>query len=159
MGAGGYVPNQRDHTFKSGRTMVIRRALPATWLAVEAAKRGGDAGGAMADLLSGGQVADPSAAVEVMATIIEHMFVRPRVVWDPLDVPEGVEVGADGWPPVISAIDLLDSEIDEVLDLALGGVAEAASFRGDGDGVGDGGDGTGVAVKSKPRARAARGKS
>lgn len=153
-----YQPNQVDHTFQTGRTMRIRRALPATWLAVEAAKRGGDAGLAMAALVSGEQVANPTAAVEVMATIVEAMFVHPRVVWDPDMAPEGLEPGPDGWPAVISAIDLDNREIDEVLDLALQGVAQAASFRGDGDGVDDGADREGVGDKPKPRKRAAAGK-
>lgn len=157
----GYEPNWMDHTFTTGRTMRIRRRLPATWLAVQAAGDSDGAGATMA-LLAAGETAPPELAgfaPSVVGTLIEAMFLDPRVVWDPDMAPVIDEPPEDGgWPPIIPATDLMDEEIQEAMDIAFEGVAEAKRFRGNGPGPDDGGDGEGVAAKPKRTRRAPAGK-
>ena len=156
---GGYEPNWVDHTFTTGRTMRIRKHLPATWLSVQAAGQSDGAGATMA-ILAAGDTAPPELAgfaPAVVGTLVEAMFIKPRVVWDPDMAPEVEDPGDGSWPPVVPATDLLDDEIQEVMDIAFQGVAEAKRFRGDAPGDDGGGDSPGVGDAPQQRRRAATG--
>ncbi|HWH14256.1 MAG TPA: hypothetical protein VNT51_05880 [Miltoncostaeaceae bacterium] len=168
MTSPAWQPNEVAHTFTTGRTMVIRRAIPAVWLASHAIRTGGaedESAEALAALMSGETAPNRLAALDLIATLVETMFLRPRVVWDPEGVPDPprdqageLVLDANGFPPVIWAGDLHQPEIDEVIDLGLKGVADASTFRGDDSGNGHGPDGAGVGNTPKRRTRAAAGK-
>lgn len=178
----GWETNQVEHTFSTGRTAIIRRAVPLQWLVLRSLEDG-DAGLAsgLSEFFTTGTIATPEgaegatedeqriASAERMAklqiagrverAVLEAMFIRPRVYWDPEDIPPGDWSAAEGEIPMHAVVaDLADSELTEVLELALKGVADAARFREEPDGADGGADGAGVGKKPKQRARAGAGK-
>lgn len=162
-----WVANEQEHTFKSGRTFTVRRGLSMSWLMSQAIARGDDEVAGILGMLieSGGQLddgtvdlTDPIAARAVLLLqrdIVEAMFIKPRVVYDQDQVPDGMEPDpVTGVPPVVCAADLHDSELTEVLTMAFEGVADATRFPGlrTGGTGGTGGEGVGVKPKRTPRA-------
>jgi hypothetical protein len=166
-----WVANEQQHTFGSGRTFTVRRGLSMSWLMSQAIARGDDEVAGILGLLieSGGKIddgavdlTDPMAARAVLLLqrdIVEAMFLKPRVVYDPDQVPEGMEPDPDtGVPPVVCASDLHDSELTEALTMAFEGVADATRFPGLSPGGTGGTGGEGVGVKPKRNSRASGGK-
>lgn len=142
----------REHRFASGREATIRETLPLHVL-VRTATADDDL-----DLLESlrrlesGDLTDPGAAIRLQDAIVSAMFIRPRVV-----LP-GAEDLADGIETV--TIDAIrDDELDEVVAIAMKGVADAARFRDDAGGSGGSEDGARVGKGAKRSARAAGGKS
>lgn len=137
---------QREHTFASGRVAILREQLPLHVL-VRTATADDDL-----DLLESlrrlesGDLTDPGAAIRLQDAIVSAMFIRPRVVL------QGAEDLADGEDTV--TIDAIrDEELDEVVAMAMEGVADAARFRGDAGGSGGRKDGASVAKGAKRGAR------
>ncbi len=168
---GAWESNEVEHTFSTGRTMTIRRALSLQHLVLRAVESDDpELANGLEEWFTTGRVpiddeesptvkaAQLQLAVRMQRTIIETMFLRPRVHWDEDEVPVSPPP-PDGEPPYhLAAADLRDGEISEVLEIALQGVADASTFRGDEDGPKSGAGGKGVGTKPKPRPRAAAGK-
>lgn len=158
----GWEPNQMVHTFKTGRTAVIRKRVSMAALMRETVRSGDEAAAAVfLEMQTTGEARSVAGAVGAMEATVTEMWIAPRVVWDDEDVPDygdGPKLDENGWPPVVHARDLEDDEVSETMDIAFGGVAEAESFRDDGPGVGGGGDGAGVGSKPKRGPRPAGGK-
>lgn len=164
----GWESNEVEHTFSTGRTMRIRRAISMQWLVLRSIEDGDpelavglsqwfETGslGEPADETTESRMAQLRIAVKTEKAIIEAMFIRPRVYWDPDDMPPGGEAPDGEIPYHMLAADLRDSETEEILELAFRGVAEAARFREESAGADGGKGGKGVGAKPKPRARAA----
>lgn len=165
----GWESNEVEHTFTTGRTMLIRRALSMQWLVLKAIE---DEDPELASGLSawfstgsidsdddspGAKMAQLQTAAKVQRAVVEAMFLRPRVYWNQEDLPPSPP--PDGEMPYhILAADLKDDEMTEILEMAFKGVAEAARFRAEPDGPDGGKDGKSVGAKSKPRARSGAGK-
>lgn len=166
----GWESNEVDHTFSTGRTMLIRRSLPLQWLilrAVDAEDPELAHGlsewfekGELGEEIAGDKRGQLQMAARVEQAVVEAMFIRPRVHWNPEDMPAAqyASAGEGEVPFHISAADLRDAEISEALELAFKGVAEATRFREDFAGEDGGGGGEGVGSKPKPRPRARAGK-
>lgn len=163
-----WQPNEETVTFSTGRRMVLRRSVPAMWLAVEGAATGEDdaTANALDALLRGEPAPDRFAVRDLVASLVEMMSLRPRILWDPAQVPvpprdQAGEVIVDdnGWPDIVWAGDLDDAELNEIVERGAQGVARAARFRPDQDGAGDGSDGAGVGSAPKPRRRTGTRKS
>lgn len=165
----GWESNQVEHTFTTGRTMTVRRSVPLQVLVLKAVDDGDpELAAGLSEWFDKGNLnaADQDQAVQlqmaakVERAVVEMMFIRPKVHWDP--DPDEVErwpVAPEGEPPYhVPVEDLHDAELGEVLELAFKGVAEAARFRGDAGGADGGSNGKGVAKKPKQRARAGAGK-
>lgn len=169
---GGWDTNEVEHTFDDGkgRTMVLRRSVPLQWLVLRAMESDDPAlAAALGEWFETGKVV-PDAGAEaskedrlamlavasrVQRVILEAMFVRPRVHWDPEEIPADLPPLADGEIPLhISAGDLTDLEMTEALMLAFAGAEEAARFRRDRGGA-HGGAG-GEVLGDKPVAGARR---
>src|SRR5262245_45672256 len=87
----GWRPNHIEHVFRSGRSAVLRDGLPLSILAVDAMSGGdGEVAGGLETWASGGELTDPAVAGRVMRTIVEGLFVRPKLYWHEQDIPEGV---------------------------------------------------------------------
>lgn len=166
----GWESNEISHTFTSGRTMIIRRAISMQWLVLRAIEdedpelasglsKWFETGelGAPADESPESRLAQLQTAAKVERAVVEAMFIRPRVYWDPDAVPD-VPVLEGEIPMHIAAADLRDAELSEILEMAFKGVAEANRFRDEPAGADGGKDGKSVGAKPKPRARAAAGK-
>lgn len=166
----GWVANEQDHTFRTGRTFRIRRGIPLQWLMSQALDQGDDAAASLLGLLmqrgAEGKGVDPAAmrehgldvrtALALERHIVEAMWIRPRVVWH-ADVVDA-QVGPDGVPEVIAGADLADDEIAETVEIALGGVADATRFPGLADSSAAGADRPRVGKGTKRAARPSRGK-
>jgi len=170
MEAGGLEPNEVEHTFQSGRTMLIRKSLPMQVLLFKAVEDGDmEVSEGLTALFNAAQdeeqdEADVEVSLHVAAkltrTVVETMFLRPRVFWDwaSSDLPpEFRRSGAivDGVE-VMVVEDLHDSEVSEVVELAMKAVGQASRFRRNGDGPEPGERGPDVVKKPK---RAAGSKS
>lgn len=168
MSPSGWESNEVEHTFESGRTMVIRRGLSMQWLVLRSIEDGdAELATGLSEWFEKGTLdgaADPTpesrmrqlqVAAKVERAVVEAMFIRPRVYWDPEMLPAGGGAPDGEIPHHILAGDLRDSELSEILELAFKGVAEASRFREGADGPDDRPDGKGVGAKPKPRARAA----
>lgn len=163
----GWESNEVEHTFTSGRTMVIRRALSMQWLILRSVEDGDpELASGLSEWFEKGTLDQPpdetpesrmaqlQTAAKVERAVVEGMFIRPRVYWDPESLPPGAFVPDGEIPLHILAADLRDDELSEILELAFKGVAEASRFRGEPDGDDGGKGGKGVGAKPKPRARA-----
>lgn len=166
--------NETDHTFSTGRTFRIREHLSLQWLVLRAVEdddpqlaslledwftTGGVGDGKNPqEMATGERAAYMQTVVRLNRTIIEAMFVHPRVVWDADEMPS-FPPPADGEAPAyLWAGDLHDAEQVEALEIALKGVADAARFRGDDGGVERRPRRKSVGKQPKPGARAASGK-
>lgn len=132
----------REHTFRSGRSAVIREVHNAV-----AVFGNPVLAPYMADY-EAGQLTDPAVAVAICREVVRLCLVEPRLVDDDADVGEGV----------VTLEDLMQDEIDELVELWQVNIEAAATFREVPAGQGRGGGGAGVGGKSKPRAGAAGGK-
>lgn len=166
----GWESNEVDHTFSTGRTMRIRRALSMQWLLLRAIEDDDpDLAGGLSSWFEtgtidpdadhpGGRIAQLQTAAKVHRAVVEAMFLHPRVYWSQEDMPIVAPAPDGEMPAVMHAADLKDDEMTEILDLAFKGVAEAARFREKSDGADGGGGGKSVGTKPKPRARSGAGK-
>lgn len=167
----GWESNQIEHTFESGRTMLIRRSLSMQWLILRSIEDGDpELASGLSEWFERGtlnisgeqtpedRMAQLQVATKVQKAVVEAMFLHPKVYWNPEDMPPGHDT-PDGEIPVhMLAADLKDSELTEVLELAFKGVAEANRFPAEPDGADGGKGGKGVGTKPKPRARSGAGK-
>lgn len=154
-------PQTRRHTFSTGRTAELDVSLPLMWLADQARGRGDvEAASAFGMFVSAGATEENFADLLVLMQreIIEHAFRRPRVVYDPADLPSPVPT-EDGEPLWVSVRALSDAEIVETVGLVMEEIQKAATFPGDGDRPAGRGDSAGVGKKPKPRSRAKAGES
>lgn len=166
----GWESNDVEHTFSTGRTMRIRRALSMQWLVLKAVE---DDDPELATGLSswfetgsieqsdnspGARLTQLQTAAKVQRAVVEAMFLRPRVYWNQEDMPLDGPTPDGEMPAFMLAADLKDDEMTEILEMAFKGVAEAARFREQSDGSDGGGRGKGVGTKPKPRARSGAGK-
>lgn len=153
---GGYAPDLKEHTFSTGRTFLIRPALPMTLVAVDA--MGGDdselasalVGFASGDADSLPELASGPVAAKVVRRIVETMFVRPRVRWGDESVLEpGWEDEDPGSLAVIPSVWLEEAEVQEVMEIARLGIEGATRFRSERSGAPRRSNGKGVAKGSK----------
>ena len=154
--------NEVEHTFSTGRTFVIRQSIPMTVLLFKAIEDGDpELAEGLSEWVEGGgeiQVKDETAearmssmrmAGKITRAIIEAMFLSPRVVWE----SEGPLAG-----DTILVEDLRDEEMNEVIEIAMKSVQEAARFREDDAGLNGGAGGEDVEQKPKRAARPKSGK-
>lgn len=173
---GQWEANEIEHTFDEGRgrTMILRKSIPLQWLVLRAMESDDPAlAAALGEWFETGKVvpdAGPDAAKEdrlamlavasrVQRAILEEMFVRPRVHWDPADIPADGPVAAPGEIPYhLSAGDLTDLEMTEALMMAFAGAEEAARFRRDRVGANGGAGGAvlGDGAERAPRRKAGK---
>ena len=112
--------NEVEHTFSTGRTFIIRRSIPMTVLLFKAIEDGDpELAEGLSEWVEGGgeiqaQDESPEArmssmrmAGKITRTVIEAMFLSPRVVWE-----------SDGPLPgdTILVEDLRDEEMNEVIE-------------------------------------------
>ncbi|MBA3689787.1 MAG: hypothetical protein H0W82_00040 [Actinobacteria bacterium] len=166
----GWEPNEVEHTFGegAGRTFTIRRSLPLQWLLMRAIESDDpELAAGISEWFDKGTLEDSGVddqrtqlhlAARIERAVVEAMFIRPRVWWNPEEMPDAPPP-PDGEPPFhLSAADMTDAELSEVLEIAFKGVAEATRFRDDPAGPQRGKGGKGVAPKPKPGARPRAGK-
>ncbi len=153
--------NEVEHTFDNGngRTMILRKSIPLQWLVLRAMESDDPAlAAALSEWFETGKVVPDAGeaaskedrlamlavASRVQRAILEEMFIRPRVHWDPATMPDDAPVAAPGEIPYhVSAGDLTDLEMTEALMMAFAGAEDAARFRRDRDGA-NGGQGGAV---------------
>lgn len=176
----GWESNEIEHTFSTGRRMVIRRSLSMQWLIMRSIRDGDpELAAGLSEWFENGTIqvavepdaeakAEEEAAEEAVSVslaklqvaarveeaVVEAMFIRPRVYWDPEEMPPGGGAPDGEIPHHILGADLHDPELSEILEIAFKGVADAARFRDDTAGADGGKDRAGVGKKPKPRARA-----
>jgi hypothetical protein len=164
----GWETNEVEHTFSSGRTFTIRKSLPLQWLVMRSVESDDpELAAGLSEWFDNGThdhagIDDGRAKIQLASKItrvvVEAMFLHPRVWWDPEEMPEFPPPLNGEAPPHVSAADMKDAELEEILELAFKGVNEAARFRDDAAGPQPGKGGKSVGTKPKPRARSGAGK-
>lgn len=145
----GWLPEAREHTFKSGRTAQITDAPNVYALFTNEE---------ILPYLSefqAGELSDPTVGMKIAEEVARAMMVRPRILGRDEPMPPGQDPDD---PEVIPYMALLSSEVDELLDLWTASIESAARFRGESGGDGDGAGGEDVGGDAKPRARSKGGK-
>lgn len=159
MAVSDFAAQTREHTFQSGRTVLVRESVSYMAI-VSRLQRDEDAGSAdaLAQWASGETIdaANLAAAIRLNDVLVQEFVTQPRVLIPDID-PAGDEDGyGTGWCWIS---DFTDDELSELIDVAAQGVGQAHRFPGDAAGDGDREDGEDVGDAPKPRPRAKKRKS
>lgn len=148
-----FARKARLHEFRSGRAVIVNESLSYMWVMGQMARRQGETESALAALAGGVNPLDGSQsavdALRMQDAIVQELVREPRVLIPEVDDPLDDDEYGSGWCWVS---DFTDDELSELLELAAGGVRDAAGFPGVGVTVagGEGGEVLGDVAEPVP---------